>query len=176
MKTIEIDFEWSTLPEGEGDRYEETVFIQVPDVLSDADICLSVEFAGRSHAAEKAYDIDTQNWEWWDLSHEIPDYLQFMPMGLERLRELAATVAKPMYTLGQVVELSPEGQDPFYPGTRGLIVAIHAYNDAEHPYTSYTVQIADDPPGEHNDHFNGYVYEGPWVVSVFEDQVVQGLS
>ena len=176
MKTIEIDFEWSTLPEGKGDQHEETVFIQVPDVLDEADIRLSVECASRSHAVEKAYDDDNQNWTWWDLGHEIPSYLRFMPMGLERLRELAATVAEPTYTLGQGVELSPEGQDEFYPGTRGLIVAVHAYNDAEHPYTHYTVQIADDPPGAHNANFNGYVYEGPWVVNVFEDQVVQCLS
>ena len=175
MKNIEIQFDWKTRQSKSQPTQSERVFIQVPDQLDTSDIDLSVCWAGKSHGIQTGYDLKTQDWEWWDIDQEISEGIPFMPMGLGRLQELAKTVAKPKYTVGQIVEIKPDDRNEFHPGTRGLIVAVHAYNDDETPYTSYIVQIADDPPGEHNDHFNGYIYEGPWTTSVFETQVEKVL-
>ena len=172
MKNIEIQFDWLPRP---GPTQSERVFIQVPDNLSDTDVGVSVAAASKEHAITTGYDLKTQDWEWWDIDQEVPEGIPFMPMGLNRLQALAATVAKPKYTIGQIVELIPDDRGEFHPGTRGLIVAVHAYNDDEPPYSAYTVQIADDPPGEHNDDFDGFCYEGPWVIVVFESQVKEVL-
>ena len=163
MKNIEIQFDWTPSQPKSESTQSERVFIQVPDRLSEDKIDLSVCWAGKSHGIQAAYQLETQDWEWWDIGQEVPDGIPFMPMGLDRLYALAATVAKPKYTVGQVVELAPDDREEFHPGTRGLIVAVHAYNDDPDngPYTSYVVQIVDDPPGKHNDFIDGYVYEGP---------------
>ncbi|MGD1950733.1 MAG: hypothetical protein ACFB14_13965 [Leptolyngbyaceae cyanobacterium] len=174
MKKIEIQFDWVPRP---GLTQSERVFIQVPDFSSEEDINLSVCWAGKSHGIQTGYDLKTQDWEWWDIDQEIPDGIPFMPLGIGRLQKLAKTVATPKYTVGQIVEITPDDRNEFHPGTRGLILTVHAYNDDDDngPYTSYTVQIADDPPGEHNDYFDGYCYDNRWTVSVFETQVNEVL-
>ena len=95
-------------------------------------------------------------------------------MDINRINQLAQTVPKAKYQVGQIVELTPEEFDVFDTGTLGLILAINAFNDAEKPYIGYQVQIEDDPPSEYNDYFDGFNYEQ--IEHIFETQIIRVLT
>jgi len=95
-------------------------------------------------------------------------------MDLQRLQQLSQSVKRPKYQLGQIAEITPETHDSFESGTLGLILAVHAFNDDEEPYTAYRVQIEDQPPSENNDYFDGFDYDN--VECIFEHQIVSIIA
>ncbi|MEM7064621.1 MAG: hypothetical protein AAF572_15845 [Cyanobacteria bacterium P01_B01_bin.77] len=95
-------------------------------------------------------------------------------MDINRLNQLAQTVPKAKYQVGQIVELTPEEFDVFDAGTLGLILAVNAFNDADEPYIGYQVQIDDDPPSEYNDYFDGFNYER--IEHIFEAQIIRMIA
>lgn len=174
LHNISIQFDWLDFGGQEG---TENVFIQIPDQLTNEEIEVVLGTVAKGHAIDRGYGLQDQTWLWVNCETELPGGCSFMPLSLYRLRELAQTVATPKYKIGQIVEIKPDDRDEFQPGTCGLIVAVNAYNDDDDgPYTAYTVQIQDDPPNENNDFFDGFVFEGSWVVSVYERQVVRVLK